>query len=1595
MTSHDEAQLPTYPMSFEQESIWLQDQFHEVGAGPGDDDEPPYPSRYLESLVHRLHGPVDTSALESALTALVAHQEGLRSAFRSVDGALVQQVFPPMLLPVDERRVRPDELEDALAAAITRPVPLDRPPLLRATLLRTGPEDSVLALVGHHAVMDSWSSRLLEEQISEGYRAVVEGRPPRLPDIPLQLGPYAQRQREDDAVNSPVHLEHWRTVLADAPEESTFPGDRPRSAVPSHRGGEIRFTVNGATGTALRTLARAERATPFVVLLSAWTTLLNRLSGQDDVVVGTPFSRRNGTEVKSLVGCLTDVMPVRQRFGDGCTFREVVASMKAGVWSAIRHRHIPYGHLVREFSPERVLGRFPLFQVMFTLDDGLGEGLSLPGVVSERDHGHSGRAKVDLLLNLVTDGDGYRGYLEYAHDLYDTATAQRIADRFATLLRDAIHRPDDQTADLRLVTEEEEARTRAWAQGPPPSVTPPRAPSVVRPHALDAPNRPAVVHADVTLSYAELDARADRLAASLTARGHTGARIGVCMDRSADHTVTVLGVLRAGAACLPLDPAQPAERTAFVLRDADVRVVLADPAHAAALRAEHPGVTVLTHDALPPAAPETALPEVSGDSLAYVLYTSGSTGRPKGVAMTHRGLANLIAWQRRDSVCRTGARTLHFAPLTFDVAFQEIFATWAAGGTLVVADEAARKDPLHLLALLRDQRVERLVLPFVALQQLAEHAVAEGQVLEHLREVATSGEQLYVTPALRAFFGRLTRADLQNQYGPTETHVVTALRLTGNPAGWPDRPGIGRPIDGARVDVRDRALNPLPVGVTGEICVSGVPVAQGYLGHAADANDGFTTGPDGERIYRTGDMGQLLPDGQLAFLGREDDQVKIRGYRVELQEVEAALKQVPGVADAVVVAVPGETSASTWLAAHYIAATGTQVSPSAVRDALRDRLPAHLVPAAIEAVTAFPLTASGKADRAALARALPAPAPLDAPRPAAGTATLERMSDLWARLLRRDAGTVGPDDDFFHLGGDSLLGAQLMLQLREEFGVRLGLDAMYNAPTITGLAALVDAGTVTRRPGAVSAPTLPADIVPAASWETGSGEPAPEPTRTPPAPASARRPAEGPETLQRMADLWARLLRRDVGTVGPDDDFFRLGGDSLLGAQLMLQLREEFGVRLDVESLYEEPTIAGLAALVDTDAGTRRPDADAEAAIHRPDGETAPTAHADGVPTKVTPERAPLRHVLLTGATGFLGAFLLRELIDRTDATVHCLVRARDDAHALRRLEESARGHGVWTPEVAARTVALVGDLGKPALGLDPAHHDELARTVDAVYHCGAAVNLVLPYAELEAANVTGTVEVLRLVALHRTVPVHHVSTVGVYSGAHLAGSPVTADEPLPGVDGLHLGYAQAKWAAECLIAQARERGLPVSVYRPTRIAGDTESGVCRPDDFLWLLLKGCVEAGGYPVDLGVGFDLVPVDYVSAAIVALSLDAEPPGAAHLAHGAELSLREAVDRLADLGYRLQPLPTAEWTRRIEADPHNAAFPLIGLMAPETIGSQAAALTFDGSAAQTTAAAHGVVLRPVDRAAFARTVDYFVRTGFLPAPSGTPRSPRQTS
>ncbi|MGZ3460092.1 MAG: non-ribosomal peptide synthetase, partial [Archangium sp.] len=754
------------------------------------------------------------------------------------------------------------------------------------------------------------------------------------------------------------------------------------------------------------------------------------------------------------------------------SFRELLGRVREACLGAYSHADLPFEQLVDTLQPVRDLSRSPLFQVMF-VHQAMAPcaALQLPGVSASEFVVDPGVSRFDITLSVRETPEGWLFIWEYSTDLFDEATVERMGAHYVRLLEGAVANPERKVSALPLLSEAERRRVvvefndTAARYAPANGVH-----ELFEAWADKTPNAVAVSFGEETLTYGELNRKANRLAHHLRGLGvGPDVPVGLCVKRSLDLAVGVLGILKAGGAYVPLDPAYPAERLALMLGASRAPVLLTQWKLKDTLPASEARRLLLDADESTWAGEREANPEsISGpERLAYIIYTSGSTGVPKGVAMHHRPLLNLIGWQVGRSVVPHG-KTLQFSALSFDVSFQELFSTWAAGGELVLIPEELRLEARALLEKMDRSGVERLFLPFVALQNLAEVADREGLAPSKLKEIITAGEQLRVTPALRGLLGRLNGCVLENQYGPTETHVATALRLEGNPEQWPDLPGIGKPIANTSVHLLDGKGEPLPVGVAGELYIGGVAVARGYL-HRPELteerfiSDRFAAAPGG-RLYRTGDYARYLPDGNIEFLGRKDAQVKVRGFRIELAEVEAALAKHPAVKDVAVVA--GELgSGGKRLVAYVVPQEGQGLELAALKDFLKGNLPEYMVPSAFVRLEAFPLTPSGKVDR----KALPAPETEGmgqegyvAPR----TPVEEVVAGIWAPLLgmRR----VGAHDHFFELGGHSLLATQVVSRLREVLRVDLPVRALFEAPTVAELARRLES-----MPGGIQGPQPP------------------------------------------------------------------------------------------------------------------------------------------------------------------------------------------------------------------------------------------------------------------------------------------------------------------------------------------------------------------------------------------------------------------------------------------------------------------------------------------------------------------------------------------
>ncbi|TQF10664.1 amino acid adenylation domain-containing protein, partial [Myxococcus llanfairpwllgwyngyllgogerychwyrndrobwllllantysiliogogogochensis] len=1051
------------PLSFAQQRLWFLDKL-----------QPDSPFYNIPTAL-QVNGELHTEALSRALQELVRRHESLRTTFLSRDdGQPAQRIHSDV--PFDLSHVDlghlPESDRDAEAQRLATveaqtPFNLTRAPLLRATLVRLDEQRHVLLITVHHIVSDGWSAGVFGREVLELYSAFSQGLPSPLAPLALQYADYAAWQRgwlRDEALAQQVSW--WRNHLAGAPHALELPTDRPRPPVQSAHGANLPVRLGADLTTALRTLCNREGVTPFMVLLSAFNVLLARYSGHDDIVVGSPIANRRQAELEGIIGFFVNTLALRTQLRLDMSFRELLAQVRESTLGAYSHQDVPFEKLVEELQPQRDLSRSPLFQAMLALQ-------TAPPVSSRSDASgalraidvDSGTAKFDLSILLVDSGADIHGLLEFNTDLFDRSTAQRMGEHLSRLLQAAIADPSQSLAHLPLLSTQEKHQlltewndTASVHHVTSPIHRPVEAQVARKPHAI------AVSDGVASLTYAQLDTRANQLAHLLREHGVSpGSSVGLCLDKSLDMAVAVLATLKAGASYLPLDPNYPSERLAFMLEDSAAPVVLSHSSLRASLPASSSARLILVDaeadaiSAQPPHSPDVAF---SPESPAYVIYTSGSTGRPKGVALPHRALSHLLSWQLRQSVVPS-ATTLQFASLSFDVSCQEIFSTWWAGGTLVLPTGGLRQDIPALLDFMHQQRVGRLFLPFVALQALADAVSHGATVPTTLREVVTAGEQLQITPALVALFEKLPGCVLENQYGPSETHVVSAFRMQGAPASWPRLPSIGSPLPHTQLFVLDSLGQPTPVGVPGELFIGGAHLALGYTDRPALTAEKFVPHPfsstPGARLYRTGDSARWTSSGTVEFLGRLDGQVKLRGFRVELGEVEAALRSLPGIRDAAAI-VREDVPGARRLVGYVVPVSGTDaVPPEALRSALLKRLPEYMVPSVFVALEALPLTPSGKLAR----RLLPAPdaasltdeSTFVAPR----TPTEEKLAELFGAVLNLPR--VSVTESFFALGGHSLLATQVVSRIRSTFNVELPLRELFEAPSVSQLAERVNQQT--------------------------------------------------------------------------------------------------------------------------------------------------------------------------------------------------------------------------------------------------------------------------------------------------------------------------------------------------------------------------------------------------------------------------------------------------------------------------------------------------------------------------------------------------------
>jgi amino acid adenylation domain-containing protein len=1027
------------PLSFGQEQVWFLAQL-----AP---DKPVY----NECVTIHLPGPLDVTALEQSFNEIIRRHEAWRTSFPIVDGQPMQMIHPPstLKLPVVDLEYLPEAEREAEALRLVTEearilFDLARGPLLRATLVRLGDAEHRLFLTLHQSIFDGVSLyQVFLPELSALYEAFLSGRPSPLADLPIQYADFAVWQRQwQQGEMLAKQLEYWRQQLAGAPSALDLPTDRPRSQNQTYRGSMRPLALSKSLTSAIKALSRQERVSLFMTLLAAFSTLLYRYTSQDDILIGTSTAGRKRLETRGLMGFFLNTVMLRTNLSGNPTFRELLVRVREVIGSAFAHEDVSFEYLVKELQPERKLGQHPLLQVMLILEPSL-PVLSSGWTLTQMDV-ETGIAELDLTLELDDRPEGLIGRFEYSTDLFDAATIDRMTGHWKTLLEGIVADPEQRLSELPLLTEGERQQLMVEWNGT--ATDYPRDKclhQLFEARVQQTPEAVAVVFEDTQLTYRELNQRANQLAHHLQQLG-VGPEIlvGLCIERSLEMLVGILGILKAGGAYVPLDPAYPQDRLAFMLQDAQVSVLLTQQRLAEGLPRHTARVFYL--DAgwrdIPRVSDQNLVGGATSENLAYVIYTSGSTGRPKGVAIAHRSTVAFIHWAINTFTPEDLAGVLASTSLSFDLSVFEIFVPLSIGGTVILVE-----DVLHLHSLSSSRQVSLINTVPSAMTEL----LRSGRVPAPVRTVNMAGEALS-NALTQQILQQDTIERVFNLYGPSETTTYSTSALV-------ERGGrelsIGRPITNTRVYILDSHLHPAPIGIAGELYIGGDGLARGYLNRPELTAERFIPDPFSRksdvRLYKTGDLARYRPDGNIELLGRIDHQVKIRGFRIELGEIEEVLRQHPEVREAVVVA-RKDFSGNKRLVAYIVA---TQRQPPVInnlRNYLKEKLPEHMLPSAFSLLDTLPLTPNGKIDRCAL----PAPESVKHSEEEVFVAPTSmvhhQLIQIWEELL--DARPIGIRDNFFHRGGHSLLAARLVNRIEQVFGKKIPLAALFAGPTVEQLA---------------------------------------------------------------------------------------------------------------------------------------------------------------------------------------------------------------------------------------------------------------------------------------------------------------------------------------------------------------------------------------------------------------------------------------------------------------------------------------------------------------------------------------------------------------
>ncbi|MEG4838961.1 amino acid adenylation domain-containing protein [Microcoleus sp. B9-D4] len=1354
-----------------------------------------------------IEGSLQTDNLKKALEKVSDRHEIIRTSFQGKAGLkipiqVISEHSSVSWKWVNLSEVNPQEqeakLEEIFQQEKSALFNFDRNPVWHLSLITLSSERHILLVSLPALCADSRTLKNLVQEISQCYAACLHGE--EITDEVVQYIQFSEWQNElledEEAAEG---KEYWTGHNFSALASLRLPFENRLINAPAQftpQAFEVKLEL--ALLVQVEAIASQYNTSLSTFLLACWKILLWRLIGQSEIAVGVAFDGRKYEELEPALGLFAKFLPLSSQLTENFSFAESLQQIQQEEREAYKYQ---------EYFSHEYLGNSSGFPFGFEFEEQL-EKHSASGVFFSIYKQYACCDRFKVKLSCHRQNDSLAAEFHYDPIFLADNSIRCLAEQFYALVQSVASNP--QTAIGKLEMLSDRARHQLLLEFNSTKADYPLDKCVhqlFEEQAERSPNSIAAVCENQQITYSELNARANQIAHYLQQLGvKPEVIVGLCVDRSLEAIAGILGILKAGGAYLPLDPAMPKERLALMLQNAQTPVLLTQQHLIKNLPETKAQIVCLDTD-IPSFSPTTFV-SASGENLAYIIYTSGSTGTPKGVAIEHRQLLNYLHGIQEKLNLPSGANYATVSTFAADLGHTVIFPALCSGGCLHIISQERATDTQAMAAYFQQHSIDCLKIVPSHLKALLS-ADNASQILPKKRLIL-GGEPL-MWNLIETIQKYNPDCSIFNHYGPTETTVgvlTYQVKMQGDRIS--QTVPLGRPLPNTQIYLLDSHLQPVPVGVAGELYIAGAGLARGYLNQPELTAEKFickslTQEPE-TRLYKTGDLARYLPDGNIEFIDRVDRQVKLRGFRIELGEIEAGLSHHPSVREAAVLLQenePGNQRLVAYIVSHSKPSIQDSQLIESLRSFLKEKLPEYMIPSAFVVLKALPLTPNGKIDR----QALPAPS------------IAANFTDTF----------VGP--------------------------------------------------------------------------------------RTP-----------GEEIL---AGIWSQLL--NLKKVGIHDNFFDLGGHSLLITQLLAKVRESFQVELPLRVLFEAPTVAGLAEKIEMQQGGNtagdRPsnfDINAEVVL-------------DPAIRPATPLSEPKTEpacILLTGATGFLGAFLLRDLLQQTQAEIYCLVRSADAESGKKRIQSSLESYLIWDESSSDRIIPIAGDLSQPLFGLSEEQFGVLASKIDVIYHNGAFVKFTYPYSVLKPANVLGTQEVLRLASQSKLKPVHLISTISVFSAMGESGIKVVREEDdlTPG-EGLKGAYTQTKWVAEKLVEVARDRGIPVSIYRPGRISGDSQTGACNPSDLLYRLIAGCVQLGCAP-DGDKLMNVAPVDYVSRAIVHLSRQKEFLGKTfHLVNTQSFQMSELLGWIGSMGYPIKRVSSEAWQaeiiNRAGYSPDHALYPLVGL------------------------------------------------------------------